>query len=59
MVNSSICVAMHESIGLPPGTITDPDYSIQVGVNHFAEVMKQAKGDVNLALQSYNCVTRS
>ncbi|CAK6480981.1 hypothetical protein BFRIPA_00035 (plasmid) [Peribacillus frigoritolerans] len=43
-----------ESIGLPPGAITDPEYSIQVGVKHFAEVMKQAKGDVNLALQSYN-----
>ncbi|NCT39849.1 transglycosylase SLT domain-containing protein [Bacillus sp. EB93] len=48
-----------ESIGLPPGAITDPEYSIKVGVKHFAEVMKQAKGDVNLALQSYNCVTRS
>ncbi|MCM3169519.1 bifunctional lytic transglycosylase/C40 family peptidase [Peribacillus frigoritolerans] len=43
-----------ESIGLPPGAITDPEYSIQVGVKHFAEVMKEAKGDVNLALQSYN-----
>ncbi|MEK4069862.1 bifunctional lytic transglycosylase/C40 family peptidase [Peribacillus sp. FSL R5-0717] len=43
-----------ESIGLPPGAITDPEYSIQVGVKHFAEVMKQAKGDINLALQSYN-----
>ncbi|MEH6908403.1 bifunctional lytic transglycosylase/C40 family peptidase [Neobacillus drentensis] len=43
-----------ESIGLPPGTITDPEYSIQIGVEHFAKVMKQAKGDINLALQSYN-----
>jgi hypothetical protein len=43
-----------ESIGLPPESITDPEYSIQIGVKHFAEVMKQAKGDINLALQSYN-----
>ena len=43
-----------ESIGLPRGTITDPEYSIQIGVKYFAEVMKQAKGDINLALQSYN-----
>src|SRR5437763_2325569 len=43
-----------ESIGLPPGTITDPEYSIEIGVKYFAEVLKQAKGDINLALQSYN-----
>ncbi|MBO1000265.1 lysozyme family protein, partial [Bacillus sp. SD075] len=43
-----------ESIGLPRGAITDPEYSIQIGVKYFAEVMKQAKGDINLALQSYN-----
>jgi cell wall-associated NlpC family hydrolase len=43
-----------ESIGLPPGAITDPEYSIQIGVKYFAEVMKQAKGDINLALQAYN-----
>ncbi|WP_053178223.1 bifunctional lytic transglycosylase/C40 family peptidase [Peribacillus loiseleuriae] len=43
-----------ESIGLLPGAITDPEYSIQIGVKYFAEVMKQAKGDINLALQSYN-----
>ncbi|MEH7451187.1 bifunctional lytic transglycosylase/C40 family peptidase [Gottfriedia acidiceleris] len=43
-----------ESIGLPPGAITDPDYSIQVGVKYFSEVMKQAKGDIHLALQAYN-----
>ncbi|WML42045.1 bifunctional lytic transglycosylase/C40 family peptidase [Neobacillus sp. OS1-2] len=43
-----------ESIGLPPGAITDPEYSIQIGVKYFAEVMKQAKGDIKLALQSYN-----
>lgn len=43
-----------ESIGLPPGAITDPEYSIQIGVKYFAEVMKQAKGDIHLALQAYN-----
>ncbi|MDQ1005375.1 hypothetical protein QFZ28_005953 [Neobacillus niacini] len=43
-----------ESIGLPPGTITDPEYSIQIGVKYFAEVMKQAKGDIYIALQAYN-----
>jgi soluble lytic murein transglycosylase-like protein len=43
-----------ESIGLPPGAITDPEYSIQIGVKYFAEVMKQAKGDIYLALQAYN-----
>ncbi|WP_347553005.1 bifunctional lytic transglycosylase/C40 family peptidase (plasmid) [Pseudalkalibacillus hwajinpoensis] len=43
-----------ESIGLPPGTITDPEYSIQLGVKYFAEVMKQSKGDIHLGLQSYN-----
>ncbi|MBT2710530.1 bifunctional lytic transglycosylase/C40 family peptidase [Bacillus sp. ISL-47] len=43
-----------ESIGLSPGAITDPEYSIQIGVRYFAEVMKQAKGDIHLALQAYN-----
>ncbi|HEO2443885.1 bifunctional lysozyme/C40 family peptidase [Bacillus subtilis] len=43
-----------ESIGLPPGAITDPELSIQVGVKYFAKVLKQAKGDIKLALQSYN-----
>ncbi|WP_408008239.1 lysozyme family protein [Pseudalkalibacillus sp. A8] len=43
-----------ESLGLPPGTITDPENSIQVGVKYFAEMIKQAKGDIPLALQGYN-----
>ena len=30
-----------ESIVLPSGTIRDPEYSIQIGVKHFAEVIKQ------------------
>lgn len=43
-----------ESIGLPPRTITDPEYSIQIGVEYFANVMKQAEGDIYIALQAYN-----
>ncbi|MEK4983611.1 bifunctional lytic transglycosylase/C40 family peptidase [Bacillus sp. FSL K6-6540] len=43
-----------ESLGLPPNTITDPEYSIQVGVGYFADRLRQAKGDVKLALQAYN-----
>jgi Lysozyme-like/NlpC/P60 family len=43
-----------ESIGLPPGTITDPEYSIQIGVKYFAEILKQTKGDIQLSLQAYN-----
>lgn len=43
-----------ESLGLPPGSITDPEYSIEVGVKYFAGVLKQSKGDIKLALQSYN-----
>ncbi|OBS86766.1 lysozyme family protein [Bacillus pumilus] len=43
-----------ESIGLPPNSITSPEYSIQVGVKHFAAVFKKAGGDVRLTLQSYN-----
>lgn len=43
-----------ESIGLPPNSITDPAISIDVGVRYFAGIIKQCKGDVKLALQSYN-----
>jgi soluble lytic murein transglycosylase-like protein len=44
-----------ESIGLPPGAITDPEYySIMVGVEYFEKMLQQAEGDINLALQSYN-----
>ncbi|MEW9673520.1 bifunctional lytic transglycosylase/C40 family peptidase [Ammoniphilus sp. 3BR4] len=43
-----------ESIGLPPQTIMDPEYSISIGVQYFAQVLKQAKGDIPLALQAYN-----
>jgi hypothetical protein len=43
-----------ESQGLAPGAIMDPEYSIQVGVKYFSTLLKQAKGNVNLALQAYN-----
>lgn len=43
-----------ESLGLPPNTIIDPVYSIEVGVKYFSEVLKKADGKVKLALQSYN-----
>lgn len=43
-----------ESLGLPPNTITDPEQSIDAGVKYFAQILKSAKGDVKLALQSYN-----
>jgi cell wall-associated NlpC family hydrolase len=43
-----------ESLGLPPNTITDPEVSIQAGVDHFAKVLQSAGGDVKLTLQSYN-----
>ena len=39
-----------ESIGLPPNTITDPEYSIEVGIKHFKKVFKEAGGDVRLGL---------
>lgn len=43
-----------ESLNLPPNTITDPFYSIEVGVRFFAGRIRDARGDVKLALQSYN-----
>ncbi|USK72758.1 lysozyme family protein [Peribacillus asahii] len=43
-----------ESLGLPRNAITDPEYSIDVGVKYFAGIIKKTKGDVKLALQSYN-----
>jgi hypothetical protein len=36
------------------GCIKDPEISIREGVKYFAQVLKKAKGDVKLALQSYN-----
>lgn len=46
-----------ESLGYPPNTITDPLYSIEVGVSYFDEVMTQAENanvDINTAIQAYN-----
>lgn len=46
-----------ESIGLPPNTITDPLYSIEVGVAHFEKVitkMEHLGVDLDTAIQSYN-----
>lgn len=43
-----------ESLGLPRNTINNPAVSIDVGVQYFAGIIKQTKGDVKLALQSYN-----
>ena len=43
-----------ESIGLPPNGIQDPEQSIDAGVKYFSGLIKETKGDVLLALQSYN-----
>ncbi|UOQ91494.1 lysozyme family protein [Halobacillus shinanisalinarum] len=43
-----------ESLGLPPNTIDDPERSIKVGVQYFADMLEKAGGDVKLALQAYN-----
>lgn len=46
-----------ESIGLPPNTIEDPEYSIEVGVNYYDQVMTEAENagvDIDAAIQSYN-----
>jgi len=46
-----------ESLGYPPNTITDPLYSIEVGVSYFDEVMTQVENanvDINTAIQAYN-----
>lgn len=36
------------------GCITNPNESIRYGVIHFVRVLEMAKGDIELALQSYN-----
>jgi hypothetical protein len=46
-----------ESLGLPPDTITDPSYSIQVGVEYFANNYENGKAqgvDIESIIQSYN-----
>ncbi|GAF66447.1 putative peptidase [Bacillus sp. TS-2] len=46
-----------ESLGLPPNTITDPIFSIETGVSHFAKVIEDARSkelDFWTPVQSYN-----
>lgn len=46
-----------ESLGYPPNTITDPLYSIEVGVAYFDEVMTEAENadvDIDTGIQAYN-----
>lgn len=46
-----------ESLGLAPNTIQDPNYSIEVGVRYFDQVLTEAENagvDVDTAIQSYN-----
>ncbi|OBZ15935.1 hypothetical protein A8L34_28220 [Bacillus sp. FJAT-27264] len=43
-----------ESLGLPRNSITDPAYSIEVGVEKFADRLRASNFDVKLALQGYN-----
>jgi len=43
-----------ESMRDPVNTISDPETSIEQGVSYFADVLEQADGDTELALQAYN-----
>lgn len=46
-----------ESLGLPPNTIKDPSYSIEVGVKYFSRMIKDAEKvgvDTDTAIQAYN-----
>lgn len=43
-----------ESLGMAPNAIGKPENSIKVGVKELADVLKQADGDLQLALQGYN-----
>lgn len=46
-----------ESLGLPPNTIADPLYSVQVGVKNFVAIYKKGtakKVDTETIVQSYN-----
>ncbi|MBP2079776.1 lysozyme family protein [Oceanobacillus polygoni] len=43
-----------ESLGLARNTLTDPEKSIDQGVKYFSNVLEQAGGDIELALQAYN-----
>lgn len=46
-----------ESLGLPPNSIQDPSYSIQVGVKYLNDVIKKTEktgADFDTAIQAYN-----
>ena len=46
-----------ESIGLAPNTITDPNYSIEVGIRHLKkgiELMNKSNVDIQTLIHSYN-----
>ena len=43
-----------EGQNLPPGAIKDPNKSIECGVKEYAQRLKDAGGNVALAIQSYN-----
>lgn len=43
-----------ESQGLPRNTISDPEYSIQIGVAYLADNLRAANYEIKLALQAYN-----
>lgn len=54
---SSSCIGVKGNARM--GCINDPNISIEAGVLEFKDVLGKANGDIALALQSYNCVTRS
>ncbi|MFC7062603.1 M23 family metallopeptidase [Halobacillus seohaensis] len=39
---------------MPPNTIEDPERSIDVGIEYFADMLEKAGGEVKLALQAFN-----
>lgn len=43
-----------ESLGKPIGYIKNVDQSITQGVKYFGSILKRTKGDIKMALQSYN-----
>jgi hypothetical protein len=56
-VLSSDIMQASESLGLPPNTISDPLYSIQVGVSYFVNIYNEGKAkgvDLQTIVQSYN-----
>lgn len=43
-----------ESRGLPKNTIRSPEKSIEAGARYFSKTLKKSKGNIAIALQSYN-----